>query len=105
MAARIRGWWPQPRAPPFQDARVGQECPGESELHPDEPWAPAYPLLGWVLMAKPVKKLKRRGPEPEHLRIDLPPDEALRRLLQPIKQPNKRSARDGRGPQDRTGAD
>jgi hypothetical protein len=32
---------------------------------------------------KPKRKGKKRGPKPERLKIDLPPAEAMRRLLRP----------------------
>jgi hypothetical protein len=36
-----------------------------------------------VAKKKPKRKPKKRGPKPEVLKIDLPPAEAMRRLLRP----------------------
>ena len=36
------------------------------------------------------KKAKKRAPKPERLKIDLPPSEAMRRLLRPKASPSPR---------------
>ena len=41
-------------------------------------------------MAKKPAKGKRRGPEPERLKIDLPPEEAVRRMLAPVDEKHEK---------------